>query len=103
MARFLMVFVFLLGCKSTVKEDSAKDKATADTWAGDMQNMSRDVRQLVPFIYDREAFQAPGNREAVRAEKELVINGYRRGFAAIEGLDVVPIAVEQKCPAANAA
>src|SRR4051812_15811121 len=66
MQPILLFFLFaaLVSCTSTPKEPVKETKAE-NTWPGDMQHMSQDVRQLVPYLYDREAFHDPRNHDLI--------------------------------------
>jgi hypothetical protein len=58
----------LVACHSTAKKEEAPatdaDKA-GNNFSGDMQTMSQDVKKLLPFVYDREAFQDPANKATI--------------------------------------
>lgn len=65
----LASLIIAMGCKSTSKEQAAQAKTGAGTaaWPGQMQNMAQDVRKLLPFLYDREAFRDPKNRQQIQS------------------------------------
>ncbi|MGZ3722918.1 MAG: hypothetical protein ACXVA9_08320 [Bdellovibrionales bacterium] len=72
----VVVLAINLGCNSAAKKDGAAGgDGSADTaaagkegpWQGQMQNMAADVKRLLPFLYDREAFHDPKNKEAVHS------------------------------------
>ena len=67
MHAFMIVVLLLstLSCRTTPKPDLPPAETKA--FSGQMQNMAQDVRDLVPYLYDREAFQAPANRGKVEA------------------------------------
>ena len=54
----LFAAAFLLSCKTK----SPKPEAG---WSGPMQNMAADVRQLIPYLYDRRAFDDPKNHDVI--------------------------------------
>ncbi|MBX7231868.1 MAG: hypothetical protein K1X29_07255 [Bdellovibrionales bacterium] len=60
-ALFIGVALFL-GCKSNlIKSDKNKEDADAKSWAGEMQGMAKEVHELIPYIYSRQAFNDPKN------------------------------------------
>lgn len=68
----LLFAVFLLiSCHSQPKKDTGP--AATNNWTGPMQNMAQDVKKLLPFLYDREAYRDPKNHEQIL--------GYLREFA----------------------
>lgn len=54
--------VFIVSCKSEPKTDPAQTKAN---WSAPMQNMAWDVKKLVPYLYDREAYTNPKNHQEI--------------------------------------
>jgi hypothetical protein len=71
----IAVVIANLSCQSssTSKEEAAPPAAEGGNWSGQMQNMATDVKKLLPFVYDRDAFQDPKNRQT--------ISGYLKSFA----------------------
>lgn len=65
----------LLSCKTSRKEPEVKPEtnAAATGWPSGMQNMAQDVRKLLPFLYDKDAYQKPSNRAEIQ--------GYLKEFA----------------------
>lgn len=67
------LFLFLtlgvvVACQSAQKDgDKSQGQATAE-WSNDMQKMAKDVRQLIPFLYDRDAFKDPKNHDQIASE-----------------------------------
>lgn len=60
----------LSSCKSPAKNAAEQAKSSAESspaanWPGQMQNMAQDVKKLLPFLYDRQAYQDPKNREEI--------------------------------------
>lgn len=55
-----ILFASLSACKSQEKAPSVPS-----SWSGPMQNMSEDVKKLLPYIYDREAYQDPKNKAEI--------------------------------------
>jgi len=61
--QLLLIAALVAACKS-------KPKATAPAsaaWSGPMQNMALDIKKLLPFLYDKEAYKDPRNHEQVLA------------------------------------
>lgn len=52
----------VISCKS--KEKSAQE--SSPTWPGQMQSMAQDVKNLLPFLYDKQSFSDPKNKELIR-------------------------------------
>ncbi len=68
MKRTLLIFVTLLAsCRSAEKKPGAASPPVNDAkaWSGQMQNMAQEVKKLLPYLYDREAFQAAKNHDLV--------------------------------------
>lgn len=66
-ARHLLTIAILsaalvVSCKS--KEKSVQ--ASSPTWPGQMQNMAQDVKKLLPFLYDKQSYSDPKNKEVIR-------------------------------------
>lgn len=55
----------LSGCES---KEKAKQKDVAGQWAGKMQGMAFDIKELVPYLYSRQAFNDPGNAPKIRMD-----------------------------------
>lgn len=62
----VIALVFLAACGTSHKKADEK-KETPATWSDQMQNMAKDVRELIPYLYDREAFHSPKNRDVIAA------------------------------------
>ena len=65
----LPVCAALLSCKSNPKGGASAPAAGASnngTWPNQMQSMSQNVKNLLPFLYNREAFQNPKNRAQIQ-------------------------------------
>lgn len=63
----IALFFSLLSCQT-----SNKTTEKSKTLPGQMQLMAEDVRKLLPFLYDQEAFRDPKNREQIhRSLKEF--------------------------------
>jgi hypothetical protein len=65
--RFMLVFVtmplLILSCKSA---DKPVAKGSSQAWPGQMQGMAQDVKKLLPFLYDKQAYANPKNRDQIR-------------------------------------
>jgi hypothetical protein len=72
-ALLFLILVTLMACQSGLKNQTEAPKSEGANWSGDMQTMAQDVKNLVPFLYDKDAFQDPRNRETVQR--------YLRNFA----------------------
>ncbi len=59
----ILVSVALSGCNSKSKTEDSK----AANWAGKMQSLAADVRELVPYIYSRQAFFDPQNSGRIKS------------------------------------
>jgi len=66
MRYFTIVVVCLsfISCKSGEKKD-ASNAPNGDNFSGEMQSMAQDVKRLLPYLYDREAFHDPKNSETI--------------------------------------
>jgi hypothetical protein len=53
------------GCQNRAKKPAPAPDAAV--WAGKMQGLAADVRQLVPYIYSRKAFYDPANAPRIKA------------------------------------
>ena len=60
---FFMIGAVIGGCNSKPKSLDPK----AANWAGKMQGLAADVRELVPFIYSRQAYGDPQNGPRIKA------------------------------------
>lgn len=58
----LIGFGLGLGCQSKPKPEAA----AREDWAGKMQDLAADVRNLVPYIYSRQAFFNPANSARIQ-------------------------------------
>jgi hypothetical protein len=62
---FVYGLIFLgLACQTTAKKEESQT-AIPPTWADQMQNMATDVKHLLPYLYDRSAFQSPANHDRI--------------------------------------
>lgn len=65
----IRIFIFILAVSGLVAGCSSRPK-TSETksanWAGKMQGLAADVRELVPYIYSRQAFYAPENAARIK-------------------------------------
>lgn len=70
MSRFTSLMVLCFGLVTTftilTSCQSPEKKVATDNWPGQMQVMARDVKNLLPYIFNRQAYQDPKNRETVR-------------------------------------
>lgn len=58
----------VVACQSTQKGHDQTPSESTSQWSNNMQKMAKDVRQLIPFLYDREAFKDPKNREQIASD-----------------------------------
>ena len=56
----------LAACRSEPKKSDEGKKDVA--WSANMQTMAKDVRELIPFLFDREAFHSPKNHDVIAAD-----------------------------------
>jgi len=66
----LILSTQILSCQSTEKaatdRPAVPDKnADPANWPVQMQNMAEDVKRLLPYLYSREEFRNPANRERI--------------------------------------
>lgn len=54
----------LVSCKSQTKK--TEEPVATKAWSGQMQSMAYDVRKLLPYLYDRQAYSDPKNRETIQ-------------------------------------
>lgn len=47
-----------LGCQSSKKEPQA-------SWSGQMQNMAQDIRRLIPYVYDQQAYTQAAHEKTI--------------------------------------
>jgi len=52
----VLALIAFIGCQQSAKKAS---------WSGQMQNMSKDIQRLIPYIYDKPAFEAPENKTRI--------------------------------------
>ncbi len=65
LVRLLIVAVLAIlwiGCKSTPQATSKG----SDEWAGQMQGLAQEVRELIPYVYSRQGFFDPANAPKIR-------------------------------------
>ena len=64
----LLSSLVLLSCTSGAKKDASADgaKGESEKFSGQMQNMAQDVKKLLPYLYDRDAFHDPKNHDAIK-------------------------------------
>src|ERR1044072_2327727 len=60
----ISLLVSVAGCK---KAEKKQEPVTGSGWSAQMQRMSKDVRELIPYAYDREAYQNPDNKPKISA------------------------------------
>ncbi|NJL25934.1 MAG: hypothetical protein HC902_12715 [Calothrix sp. SM1_5_4] len=71
-AAVFLIFAAMSACKSTKPTSEPSFQAAGSgnhagtNFSSGMQGMAQDVRKLLPFVYDREAFNNPKNREDIR-------------------------------------
>jgi hypothetical protein len=58
--KLFLATAIIVACKSQEKAPEAQAG-----WTGPMQHMALDVKKLVPYIYDREAYINPKNHEEI--------------------------------------
>ncbi len=58
----ITLLLVISGCKSA---DKAQVSAAGSTWSGPMQNMAEDVKKLLPYVYDAEAYRNPQNKAKI--------------------------------------
>jgi hypothetical protein len=61
----LALVITCSACTSAKKQE--KPPAPTAAWTSEMQIMAKDVRELIPFVYKREAFHAPANHAIIEA------------------------------------
>ncbi|MGE0529591.1 MAG: hypothetical protein AB7P49_21265, partial [Bdellovibrionales bacterium] len=59
----ILVVAGAVSCRSNQKD--APTPGEEASWSGQMQNMSENVRAILPYLYDRDAFRNPKNRAQV--------------------------------------
>lgn len=66
---WLILVLALTSCKSPTKSEGPE---AAKNWSAQMQSLSQDVKKLLPFLYDREAYRDPKNKPEIQGYlKEL--------------------------------
>lgn len=55
----LLILLSLSGCRSKPKPESQ------ESWPSQMQKMAKDVKELLPYLYDHDAFSKLDNRKIV--------------------------------------
>ncbi len=59
----------ILGCSTEMKvanREARLDEKEARNWAAQMQNMARNLEKLMPYVFSREEFGDPKNREQIK-------------------------------------
>lgn len=66
--RILLVLLCLafVSCSSPEKQQQAKDDKAAKSWPGKMQGLAENVKNLVPYIYNKKTYADPANEQAVK-------------------------------------
>jgi hypothetical protein len=64
-AKGLGVFLLCVSCSTSPKTDAPSGNADSGSWSGNMQTLAQDVKDLLPYVYDREAFQDPKNHDII--------------------------------------
>ena len=59
-ALILTLTFAMLSCHTTSQKEGENGN-----WSGQMQNMAQDVKSLLPFLYDRNAYEDPKNHETI--------------------------------------
>jgi len=62
----LVLSLLLLSCGSAEKREEAKQEKDAKAWSGKMQGLSENVKNLIPYIYNKKNYADPGNAAAVK-------------------------------------
>lgn len=61
--QLLIIMLFVVSCQSSKKDEvPSADKAN---WSGAMQILALDVKKLVPYLYDREAYLDKRNHDEI--------------------------------------
>lgn len=58
----LLFFVVCLSCESRPKHETSQ---AAQTWSGGMQNVSRELRTLIPYVFSSSQFSDPSQRPKI--------------------------------------
>jgi hypothetical protein len=59
----MILIVTVLGCKSESKKEAEAEAKPG--WPGEMQGLAENVKDLLPFLYNRAAYQDPKNHDVV--------------------------------------
>lgn len=66
----LVVVTVIVSCQSFRKRDGS--------WSGQMQNMSQDIKLLIPYAYDKKAYLDPKNEAVItNALKDLTVQSHK--------------------------
>lgn len=66
----LVVAALVVSCQSSQKEEAS--------WSGQMQNMSQDIKLLIPYAYNKEAYLDPKNEPVIKtALKDLTVQSHK--------------------------
>lgn len=67
-----VLVIFTIGCGSTVKKEGGEaasgESGSSKNWPKQMENMADGVKKLLPYLYDRDAFHNPKNKEEIRKD-----------------------------------
>ncbi|HAG91784.1 MAG TPA: hypothetical protein DCL41_07925 [Bdellovibrionales bacterium] len=70
--------ILLLGLGLVLGCESKQKPVDAANWSGQMQNMSQDIKLLIPFLYDKKSYSAKENEEKIsRALDDLKSQSHR--------------------------
>jgi hypothetical protein len=61
----LFLLLAMLTFNACQSKNQASDHETAREWSNSMQKMAHDVRELIPYLYDRTAFHEPKNHDKI--------------------------------------
>lgn len=61
----VILLTAIAACKSPQQSEEKAQAADKKDWSNSMQTMSQDVKKLLPFLYNREAFHNPKNRAEI--------------------------------------
>ncbi len=64
--RHLVPFLVLLPCFLSCKSVDQAPSSKAASWPGQMQGMAEDVKELLPYLYDKQAYGNPNNKQIIQ-------------------------------------